>query len=83
MMACLSHLVLNEEAVRKIEDSPIELIISTDSVDNPHLAHSNKYKLVSVAPLFGEAISRIHNRESVSPLFEKVPDKIIAYSNEN
>ncbi|WP_282937382.1 ribose-phosphate diphosphokinase [Paenibacillus sp. RC67] len=83
VMACLSHLVLNEEAVRKIEDSPIELIISTDSVDNPHLVHSNKYKLVSVAPLFGEAISRIHNRESVSPLFEKVPDKIIAYSNEN
>ncbi|WP_028552403.1 ribose-phosphate diphosphokinase [Paenibacillus sp. UNC451MF] len=77
VLACLSHLVLNEAAVRKIEDSPIELILSTDSVDNPHLVHSNKFKLVSVAPLFGEAISRIHNRESVSPLFERVPDKVI------
>lgn len=83
VMACLSHLVLNEAAVRKIEESPIELIISTDSVDNPHLAHSTKMKLVSVAPLFGEAVRRIHNRESLSPLFEKVPNKVITYSYDN
>ncbi|GAA4839206.1 ribose-phosphate pyrophosphokinase [Paenibacillus vulneris] len=80
VLACLSHLVLNEAAVRKIDNSPIELVISTDSVDNPHLVHSNKFKLVSVAPLFGEAISRIHNRESLSPLFDRVPDKVITCS---
>ncbi|ULL13956.1 ribose-phosphate diphosphokinase [Paenibacillus sp. H1-7] len=82
ILACLSHLVMNEAGIKKLEDSPIELIIGTDSVDNPHLAHSSKIKVVSVAPLFGEAVSRIHKRESVTPLFEKVPDEVILESME-
>ncbi|MFE5321263.1 ribose-phosphate diphosphokinase [Paenibacillus sp. NPDC056579] len=82
ILACLSHLVMNEAGIKKLEDSPIELIIGTDSVDNPHLAHSSKIKVVSVAPLFGEAVSRIHKRESVTPLFEKVPDEVILGSME-
>lgn len=80
IVACLSHLLVNEAAVRKLEDSPIELIIGTDSVDNPHVARSDKIRLVSVAPLFAEAISRIHRRESVSPLFERVPEDVIRSS---
>jgi ribose-phosphate pyrophosphokinase len=78
IIACLSHLVLSEAAVKKLEESSIELIIGTDSVENPYIAHSDKIKVVSVAPLFGEVISRIHKRESVSPLFEKVPDNLIS-----
>jgi ribose-phosphate pyrophosphokinase len=78
ILACLSHLVLSEAAVAKIESSPIELIISTDSVENPHAQRSPKVKIISVAALFGETVGRIHNRESVSPLFEKVPDKVIS-----
>jgi len=78
VLACLSHLLLNEKGVRKLEDSPIELLISTDSVHNPYIVDSDKIKIVSVAPLFGEAVSRIHRRESLSPLFDKVPDKVIA-----
>lgn len=34
--ACLSHILLNETGVERIEDSPIELVISTDSVDNKY-----------------------------------------------
>lgn len=64
IIACLSHLVLSEAAVKKLEDSSIELIIGTDSVENLHIAHSDKIKVVSVAPLFGEVMSRIHKRES-------------------
>ncbi|WP_258881585.1 ribose-phosphate pyrophosphokinase [Paenibacillus sp. sptzw28] len=79
IIACLSHLVLTEAAVKKLDDSPIELIIGTDSVANPYLVQSPKIKLVSVASLFGEAISRIHKSESVSPLFEKVPDDVISF----
>lgn len=82
VLACLSHLVLNEAAVKKIDNSEIELLIGTDSVDNPYLAASDKIQVVSVAPLFGEAINRIHKRESVSPLFEKVSKKVIDYSLE-
>ena len=80
IIACLSHLLINEAAVKKIEASAIEMVIGTDSVDNPHVIRSPKIRIVSVAPLFGEAISQIHKQESVSPLFERVPTKVIASS---
>lgn len=83
VLACLSHLVISEAGLRKLEDSPIELIIGTDSVYNPRLGSSSKIKIVSVAPLFGEAISRIDSRDSVSPLFEKVPERVIARALEH
>src|SRR5690554_3102283 len=77
ILACLSHILLNKEGVARIEDSPIELLLSTDSVDNGWVLNSEKIKIVSVAPLFGEAINRIHARESVSPLFDAVPDGLV------
>jgi len=77
ILACLSHILLNKEGVARIEDSPIELLLSTDSVDNGWVLNSEKIKIVSVAPLFGEAINRIHARESVSPLFDAVPDGLL------
>ncbi|MCG8502189.1 MAG: ribose-phosphate diphosphokinase [Firmicutes bacterium] len=80
IFACLSHMLLNEEAVKKIEDSPIELLIGTDSVDNQAFIHSDKIKTISVAPLFAESIIRIHHRQSVSPLFNKVPARVLKES---
>jgi ribose-phosphate pyrophosphokinase len=77
IFACLSHILLNKEGVARIEDSPIELVISTDSVDNQWIKGSQKIKIVSVAPLFGEAIMRIHKRVSVSPLFDTVPERVL------
>jgi len=77
IIACLSHVVLREKGVRAIEESPIELLIGTDSVQNPYLAKSSKFVTVSVAPLFAEAVLRIHEKESVSPLFSKVPKKVV------
>ncbi|TCK98193.1 ribose-phosphate pyrophosphokinase [Natranaerovirga hydrolytica] len=74
--AALSHVLLTEKGVQKLEDSPIELLISTDSVNNPYIQNSDKVKIVSVAPLFAETIGRIDRRESVSPLFNEVPNKI-------
>jgi ribose-phosphate pyrophosphokinase len=41
----------------------------TDSIETQPVAFSRKVEVVSVAALFGEAIRRIHNRESVSILF--------------
>ncbi|MBS4219950.1 ribose-phosphate diphosphokinase [Bacillus sp. FJAT-49711] len=69
IFALVSHLMLSKSGAEKIENSPIELLISTDTVGNNSLA-SNKTKIVSVAPLFAEAVLRIHNKESVSSLFE-------------
>lgn len=77
ILACLSHILLNEEGVKKLEDSPIELLISTDSVNNKKVLDSDKIKLISVAPLFAEAVYRVHNRVSVSPLFNELPKKVI------
>jgi ribose-phosphate pyrophosphokinase len=73
---CLSHILLNEKGVEKLENSPIELLISTDSVKNPFIEKSKKIKVVSVAPLFAETIARIDNSESVSDLFDTVPSKV-------
>ena len=77
IFACLSHTLLNEVGVKKLEESPIELLITTDSVNNPHIKSSSKIKIISVAPLFAETIARIDRRESVSPLFEEVPKKVL------
>lgn len=77
---CLSHILLNPSGIKRIEDSPIKLMISTDSVDNRFALKSDKIRIVSVAPLFAEALSRIHTRESVSPLFDKVPVEVIKSS---
>ena len=73
----LSHLLLNKNSVERIENSDIEYVVSTDSINNQAVKNSDKIKVVSVAPLFAETIQRIHARESISPLFEEVPQKVI------
>lgn len=77
IFACLSHVLLNEAAVERIEASPIEMLITTDSVANPAIIGSKKIRVVSVAPFFAEAIKRIHARESVSTLFESLPEGVV------
>lgn len=77
IIACLSHVIVRDKGIRALDESPIEMIIGTDSVQNPYLAKSKKFVPVSVAPLFAEAVLRIHEKESVSPLFSKVPKKVV------
>lgn len=77
IIACLGHVMLREKGVKAIEDSPIELLISTDTVDNPFIQNSDKILTVSVAPLFAESVLRIHERVTVSTLFEHLPQKLI------
>lgn len=73
----ISHVIVREKGVKMIENSPIEMVIGTDSVKNPCIANSEKFVSISVAPLFAEAVLRIHEKESVSPLFTKVPKKVV------
>ncbi len=77
IIACLSHVIVREKGVKAIEDSPIEMLIGTDSVKNPYIIKSDKFISVSVAPLFAEAVFRIHEKESVSTLFSSVPKKVV------
>ena len=77
IIACLSHVIVREKGLKMLEESPIEMLIGTDSVQNPWTSKSSKFVTVSVAPLFAEAVLRIHEKESVSPLFSKVPKKVV------
>ncbi|MGI6152636.1 MAG: ribose-phosphate diphosphokinase [Christensenellaceae bacterium] len=78
IVACLAHVMLREKGVRAINESVIEYLITTDSVENPFIAEQKKFLTVSVAPLFAEAVYRVHERESVSTLFEagNIPKKL-------
>ncbi len=66
---CLfTHPVLSGDANKKLESAGFKEVIYTNSipVDNKPIANG---RTLSIAPLFGEAIRRIHNGESVSSLF--------------
>ena len=64
----VSHGVFTQGSMERLDQSPIQSLLVTDSVENHPVALSRKIEVVSVAPLFGEAIRRIHNRESISAL---------------
>ena len=67
--AAVTHGLFSAEALKRIDDSPIELLLVTDSVESPFETFPDKIEVISVADLFGEAISRISRRESISVLF--------------
>jgi ribose-phosphate pyrophosphokinase len=67
--AAVTHGVLAQGSVEKIDNSPIQRLFITDTVENQPVRFSDKIEVVSVASLFGEAIKRIHNRESISEMF--------------
>ena len=67
--AAVTHGVLSEGSMAKLDASPIRGLLMTDTVETQPVTFSPKVEVVSVAPLFGEAIKRIHCRESISVLF--------------
>ncbi len=68
--ACAIHPVLSGPAIERIEASPIEKLIVTDTVPlSPSGQQCGRIEVLSVADLLGEAISRIHSEDSVSSLF--------------
>jgi ribose-phosphate pyrophosphokinase len=68
--AMVSHGLLTGAAVGRLEASPIERLFITDTIENHPVPLPDKVEVISVAALFGEAIRRIHRRESISILFE-------------
>ncbi len=67
--ACASHGVLSDPAVERIRDSSLREVVVTDSIPLPPSKRIPKLTTLSVAPLIGEAIKRIHRGESVGALF--------------
>jgi ribose-phosphate pyrophosphokinase len=68
--AVVTHGLFAEGSMERLDRSPIERLIVTDSIETQPLKLSERVTLVSVAPLFAEAIGRIHRRESII-LFEE------------
>ncbi|AUJ29157.1 MAG: ribose-phosphate diphosphokinase [Liquorilactobacillus hordei] len=68
--ACATHPVLSGPAIERIENSPIKRLVVTDSIKLPEEKHIDKLIQVSVGALIGDAITRIHENKSVSPLFK-------------
>lgn len=82
--AFLSHAIVNEAAVRKIEESPLTELIVTDTVNCPDIAkYSTKIKVISAAPLFAEAVKTIHERKPMADMFANLPDPLIYSSLSN
>ena len=69
MYACATHGVLSDPAVDRIRDSALREVVITDSIPLPAAKRIPKLTVLSVAPLIGEAIKRIHRGESVGALF--------------
>jgi len=69
VLACATHPVLSGPAMARLTASSIDELVVTDTIplrgDNP----SSKIRVLSVAPLLGEAIRRTHEEASISSLF--------------
>ncbi len=70
ILACGIHAVLSGPAIDRIKASPIEEVIVTNSIPIADAKRAaGRITVLTVAPLLGEAIRRIHDEESVSTLF--------------
>jgi ribose-phosphate pyrophosphokinase len=67
--AAVVHPVLSGRAVERLNASPLERLLVTNTIPIPPEKQSSKIQVLSVAPLLAEAIVRIHDGRSVSELF--------------
>lgn len=68
--ACATHPVLSGPAIERIQNSQIKELVVTNTIQLPEEKKIDKVTQLSVAPLIGEAIIRIHEDQSVSILFD-------------
>lgn len=67
--ACVTHGVLSGDASNRIVSSPLTELVITDTIPPPQVMINGTVKVLSVAPLLGEAIRRIHEGMSVGEMF--------------
>ncbi|RLB41172.1 MAG: phosphoribosylpyrophosphate synthetase [Deltaproteobacteria bacterium] len=70
IFACCTHPVLSGPAIERIENSPIDKLVVTNTIPlNEKAKQCTKIEVLSIAELLGETIKRIYNSHSVSTLF--------------
>jgi ribose-phosphate pyrophosphokinase len=70
IFACAAHGVLSGKALERLDKSPIEQVIISDSIDNSRRNLPGKFVVLSCADIFAEAIDRIETDASVSIMFK-------------
>jgi ribose-phosphate pyrophosphokinase len=68
--ACCTHAVLSGPAIDRIKESAIKELVMLNTINLTEDKMIDKFKILSVAPVFAEAIKRIYEDISVSKLFE-------------
>ena len=71
VFACATHAVLSGAAIRRINSSEIDKVVFSDTIPLSESKRSDRLIQLSIAPLFAEAILRVHSDRSVSDLFDK------------
>jgi ribose-phosphate pyrophosphokinase len=77
VFAIVTHALLQEKGIKELGESHIDKLIVTDTVYNPVIFNNAKIKIISVAPLFAEAVKIIQNMESLSALFDHLPEHVL------
>ena len=70
VFACCTHPIFSGQAIQRIAACPVEEVVVTDTVPVRDGKLSDKIKVLSLAPLLGEAIHRIHTGLSIGAMFE-------------
>ena len=70
VIAIATHPVLSGKAIERLEKSPIEKVIVSDTIAMSKDKIFNKLEIISVSEIFAETIKRINSGESVSSLFK-------------
>jgi len=66
----VTHSLLSGNAIERLTDSPIDKLITTNSIDIPENKRIDKIQILSCAKLFADAIERVYNNKSISELFD-------------
>lgn len=72
--ACATHALLSGKAAERLSEAPLEEMVVTNTIYVPEERRCDNLRILSVAGLLAKAIDHIHSNESVSQLFEVLPD---------
>ena len=68
-----THAVLCGNAIPQLADAPVERIVLSDTIPLLPEHDLSNIKVLTIAPVLGEAIKRIHSNESISRMFKELP----------
>ncbi len=74
--AACTHAILSDPAISRLQESGIRELVVTDTVPLPAEKQIRMITVLSLAPLIGEAIRRIHTGQSVGELFHEVENEV-------